>query len=153
MSSKLPAFEPRDPKFATRVAESFSRQAFLKFIGATLSRVEPGLVEVVLPLHEHLTQQHGYGHAGVTTTLADVAGGYAAATLNPQDREVLTVEMKINLLAPAEGDSLRAEARVLRAGRRLITTEAEVYTCKSDGREEICAKMLQTIASVSLARS
>ena len=141
-------FDPSDPNFESRVRASFERQPFMNLIGAELISVAAGLIVVELPVRADLTQQHGYVHAGVTTTIADVAGGYAASSLYPADSGVLTVEMKINLIAPAGGERLRAVGRVLRAGRRISSTEAEVFSLYPDGREEICAKMLQTMTQV-----
>src|SRR2546426_12601858 len=93
--------EPQDPDFRTRVKASFSRQAFMTTIGASLELVEPGEVHIALPFSTHLSQQHGYLHAGATTAIADSANGYAALTLAPADADVLAVEFKINLMAPA----------------------------------------------------
>src|SRR3989454_8832060 len=93
--------EPQDPDFRTRVKASFSRQAFMATIGASLELVEPGEVHIALPFSTHLSQQHGYLHAGATTAIADSANGYAALTLAPADADVLAVEFKINLMAPA----------------------------------------------------
>lgn len=139
---------PIDPNFESRVRTSFERQPFMSLIGAELVSVEAGRVVVEIPVRPELTQQHGYIHAGVTTTIADVAGGYAASTLYLAESSVLTVEMKINLMAPAGGTRLRAVGRVLRAGRRISSTEADVFALYPDGREEICAKMLQTMTQV-----
>src|SRR5678816_2046647 len=94
-------FEPRDPDFRARVQGSFSRQTFMATLGASLELVEPGEVHIELPFSSQLAQQHGYLHAGATTAIADSANGYAALTLTPGDAEVLAVEFKINLMAPA----------------------------------------------------
>ncbi|MDH3473722.1 MAG: PaaI family thioesterase, partial [Rhodospirillales bacterium] len=96
----MTAFTPADPGFEARVRNSFARQSIMTLIGAEIARVEPGLVEIVLPYREDLCQQHGFFHAGVTSTIADSAGGYAAFSLFPADASVLTTEFKINLLAP-----------------------------------------------------
>src|SRR3989454_11416171 len=93
--------EPQDPDFRTRVKASFSRQAFMATIGASLELVEPGEVHIALPFSTHLSQQHGYLHAGATTAIADSANGYAAVTLAPADADVLAVGFKIKLIAPA----------------------------------------------------
>jgi len=108
-----------DPAFRTRVKASFSRQPFMTTIGASLELVEPGEVHIALPFSAHLSQQHGYLHAGATTAIADSANGYAALTLAPADAEVLAVEFKINLMAPASAGRFLARGRVLRSGRRL----------------------------------
>src|SRR5436190_23045429 len=108
--------EPQDPEFRARVTTSFSRQAFMGTIGASLELVEPGEVHIALPFSAHLSQQHGYLHAGATAAIADSANGYAALTLAPADAEVLAVEFKINLMAPASAGRFLARGRVLRSG-------------------------------------
>ncbi len=137
-------FTAPDPGFARRVRASFERQTVMDLIGARLTRVEPGLVEIELPYRRDLCQQHGFFHAGVTSTIADSAGGYAGFTLFPADASVLTVEFKINLLAPADGELLRAVGRVVKPGRTLTVTEVEVYAVK-DGGAKACARMAQTL--------
>ncbi|MEO3431480.1 PaaI family thioesterase [Pelagibius sp. CAU 1746] len=141
---QFPDVQVQDPDFARRVRDSFDRQTIMGLIGARLTRVEPGEVEIELPFRDDLCQQHGFFHAGVTSTIADSAGGYAAFSLFPADASVLTVEFKINLLAPADGDLLRAVGRVVKPGRTLTVTEAEVLVVK-DGREKACARMTQTL--------
>src|SRR5437870_9024512 len=126
--------EPQDPDFRTRVKASFSRQAFMATIGASLELVEPGEVHIAQPFSTHLSQQHGYLHAGVTTAIADSANGYAALTLAPSDAEVLAVEFKINLMLPASASRFLARGKVLRPGRRLSVCLAEVVA--SDGSNE-----------------
>jgi len=124
---------PSDPDFAARVTDSFSRQGFMALLGATITRVEPGLVEIEAPFRGDLTQQHGYFHAGVTSALADTAGGYAGFTLFPADSSLLTVEFKINLIAPARGDRLAARGQVVKSGRTL-TVCARLRCSRSTGR-------------------
>ncbi len=143
----MTTFTSADPNFADRVRDSFARQSIMELIGAQLSRVEPGLVEIALPYRADLCQQHGFFHAGVTSTIADSAGGYAAFSLFPADASVLTTEFKINLLAPADGERLRALGRVLKPGRTLTICEVEVFALK-DGREKLCAKLLQTLMTM-----
>ena len=121
--SDLPAPEPG---FAERVRASFDRQTIMELIGARMTDVEPGRVEIELPFRKDLCQQHGFFHAGVTSMIADSAGGYAGYSLFPLGASVLTVEFKINLLAPADGDLLRAVGRVVKPGRTLTVTEADV---------------------------
>ena len=137
-------FAPKTPDFAARVRDSFARQGIMALIGARLTRVEPGLVEIEVPYRDDLTQQHGFFHAGVTSTIGDSAGGYAAFSLFPDDASVLTTEFKINLLAPAEGDVLRAVGRVVKPGRTLTVCDVEVFAVK-DGVGRLCAKMLETL--------
>ena len=136
----------QDPDFAARVRASFAQQTFMTTLGASLELVEPGEVHIALPFSPALSQQHGYMHAGVTTAIADSANGYAALTLTPPGYEVLAVEFKINLLAPANAPRLLARGRVLRAGRRLTVCLSEVLGV--DGVEqELVATMLSTISA------
>jgi uncharacterized protein (TIGR00369 family) len=137
-------FSVADEKFETRVRESFSRQGLMKHLGAELVEVEPGQATIRVTFRDELTQQHNYFHAGVSGAIADSACGYAAYTLMPTGSSVLTVEYKMNLLAPAEGDELTARARVLRSGRTLKVCAADVYATKN-GRGVHCATMLATI--------
>jgi uncharacterized protein (TIGR00369 family) len=110
-------FEPHDPQFAERVRASFARQGAMKTIGAELVSVEPGIAVIELPWAEPLTQQHGFLHAGMVATALDSACGYAAFSLMRPDAAVLTIEYKINLLAPARGERFRMEGAVLKPGR------------------------------------
>jgi uncharacterized protein (TIGR00369 family) len=137
-------FSVADEKFETRVRESFSRQGLMKHLGAELVEVEPGQATIRVTFRDELTQQHNYFHAGVSGAIADSACGYAAYTLMPTESSVLTVEYKMNLLAPAEGDELTARARVLRSGRTLKVCAADVYATKN-GKGVHCATMLATI--------
>lgn len=116
-------------------------------IGATLERVEPGVVEIGLAFRDDLSQQHGFFHAGVVSTIADSAGGYAGFTLFPAEAGVLTVEFKINLLAAADGERLAAVGRVIRAGRTLTVCALDVHVEKG-GRRTHCATGLQTLMSL-----
>src|SRR5258708_6073169 len=118
-------FEPTDPDFESRVRASFARQAVMGLIGATITRVVPGEVEITLPFRADLTQQHGYFHAGMTSTIADSAGGYAGYSLFPADSSVLTVEFKINLLAPAAGERFIALGEGVKARRTLTICPLE----------------------------
>lgn len=135
----------RDPDFRTRIKASFSRQRFMATLGASLELVEPGEVHIELPFSTHLSQQHGYLHAGATAAIADSANGYAALTLTPADAEVLAVEFKINLMAPASAPRFSARGRVLRPGRRLSVCLAEVVALNGPD-EEVVATMLSTIS-------
>jgi len=137
-------FTPADAGFAERVRASFARQRVMEFIGARMTTVEPGLVEIELPYRAELTQQHGFFHAGITGTIADSAGGYAGYTLFPADSSVLTVEYKMNLLAPADGERLVATGRVIRSGRTLTICELDVAAIKH-GKSTSCAHGLQTL--------
>ena len=138
------AFEVKDPHFAERVRESFARQGLMRHLGAELALVDPGGVEIRVPFCAELTQQHSYFHAGVSSAIGDTACGYAAYTLMPADSSVLTVEFKVNLLAPADGEELIALARVVRSGKTLKICSADVFVRK-EGAEQHCATMLSTV--------
>ena len=140
----MSVFVPKDPAFESRIRESFVRQKVMSLIGAALTRVEPGLVEIELPFRDDLTQQHGFFHAGIVGTIADSAGGYAAYTLMPAGSSVLSVEYKINLLAPADGERLVASGQVIRPGRTLTVCDLEVVVLKH-GARTLCARGMQTL--------
>ena len=142
------SFQPQDPDFEARVRDSYARQSFMHYIGARLTDVRPGHVVIELPVRPELSQQHGYVHAGATTAIADVAGGYAAATLYPASTTVLTVDFKLNLVSPGEGAHLKAVARVVKPGRQITTCDIEVFSCSADGSEKLSAKMLQTMMCI-----
>ncbi len=142
--SEKPGFKVLDPHYERRVRESFARQGLMKHLGAELASLQPGGAEIRVPFRSELTQQHDYFHAGVTGAVADSACGYAAYTLMPADSSVLTVEYKMNLLAPADGDELIARARVVRSGKTLKICTADVFVRKG-GAENHCAMMLSTI--------
>lgn len=133
-----------NPHFATRVRESFDRQNLMRLIRASLPLIEHGRTEIHLPHWQDVEQQHGYVHGGIVGTIADNAAGYAAMTMVAASDSVLTVEYKINFVAPANGELLIARGQVVRAGRMLIVTKAEVFAVNG-GRETLCALMQQTI--------
>lgn len=137
-------FEPVVRDYERRTRESFGRQGAMAYLGASLGRVEPGFVEISLAFRSELSQQHGFFHAGILATIADSAGGYAAYTLFPAEAGVLTVEFKVNLLAPADGERIVAAGRVIRAGRTITVTQFDVHVEKA-GRLTHCATGLQTI--------
>ncbi len=138
------AFRAVDPDFEARVRDSFARQAAMRLIGASMTRVEPGYCEIELPYRDDLTQQHGLFHGGFISAIADTAGGYAAYTLFPAEDSILTVEYKINLLAPGAGDKLVASATVKKAGKTLTVCELGVLAVKQD-RQTLCAFGLATL--------
>ena len=142
-----PMHKAQDPHFAERVRASFARQQAMTLIGASMAVVEAGYTEIHLPHKPEITQQHGYIHGGIVGMIADSAAGYAASTLTASETGVLTVEYKLNLLAPAEGQLLIAEGSVVRYGRTLIVTRAEVFAVKH-GKKNLCALMQQTIIAV-----
>jgi len=120
-----PSHAPADP--AARVQASFGQQSIMALLGAKLDAVEPGRVDIVLPYRADLCQQNGFLHAGISTTIADSAGGYAAFTLFGPDEEVLTSEFKMNFLAPAKGDRFVATGRVVKPGKRLSVCQVEMH--------------------------
>ena len=130
-----------------RVRASFEKQKFMATLGARLTRVAPGEVDIEVPFADHLTQQHGFVHAGVTTSIADSACGYAALTLMPEDAAVLSVEYKVNMLAPAVGRRLIARGRVKKAGRTLTICTADVVADNGEG-EKVVTTMLATMMTV-----
>lgn len=144
MSDARTTFEAPDPDFEQRIRDSFARQQVMSFLGATLDAVAPGSTQISLPYRPELSQQHGFFHGGIIGTIGDSAAGYAGYTLMPADASVLTVEYKLNLMAPADGNRLIARGRVIRPGRNLVVTEAEVFVSK-DGREKQCGVLLQTL--------
>jgi uncharacterized protein (TIGR00369 family) len=137
-------FIPLDAGYEPRVRGSFARQGAMKLIGAQMEEVAPGYCAIGLVPRPELAQQHGYVHAGVVSTIVDSAGGYAGFTLFPAESSVLTVEFKINLLAPAEGDRLIAEGFVVKPGRTLVITRGEVHA-ERGGKRTLVALMQQTL--------
>jgi|SRR5215211_3663713 len=137
--------QPRNPSFAEEIKQSFAKQTIMGLIGAELSRVEPGIVEITLPYRADLAQQHGYLHAGIVTTIADSACGYAAYSLMPSGSEVLSVEFKVNLLRPAKGVVFVAVAEVIKSGRTLTVVRADVFGLDQSGGRELVATMLGTM--------
>jgi len=135
---------PFDEEARQRVRASFMRQNAMTLIQASLERIEAGRTEIHLPHWHGVEQQHGFVHGGVVGMIADSAAGYAAMTVVPASASVLTVEYKMNLVAPADGAHLVARGAVVRPGRTLIVTRAEVFAVK-DGKESLCALMQQTI--------
>ena len=138
----------RNPSFAEEIKQSFAKQTIMRLIGAELSRVEPGIVEITLAYRPDLAQQHGYLHAGIVTTIADSACGYAAYTLMPPESEVLSVEFKVNLLRPAKGETFLAVAEVVKAGKTLTVVRADVFSLNHDAQRELIATMLGTMICI-----
>ncbi|RDW12937.1 PaaI family thioesterase [Paracoccus thiocyanatus] len=125
----------------SRIRTSFDRQSMMRTLGAVLAQVEPGRITITAPILPTVRQQHGAGHAGLAFSIGDSAAGYAALTLMPEDAEVMTVEMKINLMSPATGDRLLAQGRVIRPGRRVMVVAADVWAETGDRRKHVA--MLQ----------
>jgi len=143
----MPDFLPADPLFEPRVRASFARQQVMQTIGATLAAVEPGAVEIVLPFRADLTQQHGFLHAGIVATILDSACGYAAFSLMSADKAVLSVEYKINLLAPAKGQRFIAKAQVIKAGRNLTVCIGDAFAYENE-KQKLVATMTATMMAI-----
>jgi uncharacterized protein (TIGR00369 family) len=137
--------------FEKRVRESFGRQNFMRTMGAEMTAVGPGTVELRFPFSSSLTQQDGFVHAGAITSILDSACGYAALSVAPEECEVLSVEFKVNLLAPAVGESFVAHAAVKRAGKTLTVCAADAFAVK-DNEEKLVATMLTTIMNMTPRR-
>lgn len=137
------AFTPKDPDYERRVRASFDRQQAMKTIGAFLTVIDPGRVVIELPYAQALTQQHGFMHAGMIATALDSACGYAASTLMPHDAGILTIEYKINLIAPGKGELFRMEAEVVKPGRTVTIVDGRAYAV-DQGRDKLIATMTAT---------
>lgn len=140
----MPKFEPRDPDFEARVRNSFSRQTAMRTLGAVLGRVNPGEVEIEMPYRTDLSQQHGFIHGGITTAILDSACGYAAFSLSAPDTAVLTVEYKVNFIAPAKGERFVARGEVVRPGASITVCKGDVVAIE-DGEEKLVTSMLTTL--------
>jgi uncharacterized protein (TIGR00369 family) len=141
------AFEA-EAGFAQRVRESFDRQAVMATLGAQLAAVEPGRVVITMRHQPELTQQHGFLHAGIVSTALDSACGYAAFSLMPADAAVLTIEFKVNLLAPARGPDFRFEAEVTKAGRTISVVDGSAWQTDANGQPQRVATMTATVMTV-----
>ena len=141
-------FQPQDPGYAQRVQDSFALQGAMGTLGATLGSVAPGTVEILLDWAPGLTQQHGFLHAGMVATALDSACGYAGFTLMPPGAGVLTIEFKINLLAPAKGQRFRMVGQVVKPGRTITVTEGRAYA-SDQGREKLIATMGSTLMTIT----
>jgi uncharacterized protein (TIGR00369 family) len=137
--------EVSNPRYGEDIKFSFAKQAVMSLIGAELGEIGPGAVEIKIPYRGDLAQQDGYLHAGIVTTIADSAAGYAAYSLMPPGANVLSVEFKVNLLRPAQGKSFRARAEVIKPGRMLTIVRADVFGIAETGAEELVATMLGTM--------
>ena len=131
-----------------RIEASFQRQGMMRHLAARLGDIAPGFCEVFLPYSDRVTQQQGGFHGGAMGALADIAGGYAGLTVVPEDMEITTVEFKVNFLASFQNGELRAVGRVVRPGKRIIVTSAEVFHRAEDGQEKTCCIMQQTLVPV-----
>ena len=141
-----------NPNFADEVAASFAQQSIMELIGASLTLIEPGIIEITLPYRQDLTQQNGYLHAGIVTTIADSACGYAAFSLMPEGSGVLSVEFKVNLLRPAKGEEFQARAEVIKAGKTLTVVRADVFAMTENERSLVATMQGTMMRVVSEAR-
>lgn len=140
-------FEPRDADWEAKTRASFDKQGAMGLISARLMALKPGYCEIHLPWRPDLTQQHGYFHAGIISTAVDSAAGYAGFTLMPAGSSVLSVEFKLNLLAPGDGELLIATGEVIKPGKTLVITRGEAYVVKN-GQTTHCATMQQTLMTM-----
>ncbi len=140
-------FKAIDPNYETRVRSSFEKQDVMKTIGASLIKMAPGEVVIEFSYDQSLTQQNGYIHAGVVTTVVDSACGYAAYTLMPADSEVLTIEYKVNFMSPAKGETFKGIGKVLRSGRTITVCSGDVIAVEG-GKERVVATMQATMISL-----
>jgi uncharacterized protein (TIGR00369 family) len=144
MSEPKCGFSPRTPDFQHRVQSSFAKQSVMNLIGAELVKIVPGEVEIQIPFRNDLTQQHGFLHAGIITTVVDSACGYAALSLMPAEASVLTVEFKVNLLSPAKGEWFLARGKVVKPGRTITVCSGEVYSM-GEVKPKLVATMTATM--------
>ena len=143
-SFNMPRFEPRDPEFEAKVRSSFANQTAMQTLGAVMGKVEPGQVEIELPFQADLTQQHGFIHGGIVTSILDSACWYAAFSLIAPDSAVLTVEYKVNFMAPAKGERLVSRGQVLRPGASITVCKGDVVAYDG-GEEKLVTTMLMTM--------
>ena len=136
------------PKIKNKITESFAAQSMMKTMAVKIVKIDSGHVTLASPISTGCRQQQGFGHAALTFALGDTAAGYAALTMIPEDMEVLTSEIKVNLLAPAVGNRLRAEGRVIKPGRRLVVVQSDVYAETDEGEKHI-AILTGTMVPVS----
>lgn len=137
-------FKPKYVDFKQKVEDSFNRQEFMKLINAKLITVKPGFCEIHIPYHSNLTQQHGFFHAGIISTIADNTAGYAGFSLMEEHSSILTVEFKLNLMSPGDGELLIGRSNVIKNGRTLTICRSEVYVVKN-GVEKLCAAAQSTL--------
>lgn len=138
-----------DADFEERVRSSFARQKAMQTIGAELTVVTPGTVEIEMPYSTELTQQHGFLHAGVISTALDSACGYAAYSLMPSNAAVLTIEFKVNLLAPGRGERFLFRGTVTKPGRTIIVADGQAYAFSAEGEAKLIATMTGTMMTVT----
>jgi uncharacterized protein (TIGR00369 family) len=143
-----PTFQPKYPGYQAKIEKSFADQSVMKTIGASIEVIGAGEIEIEFPYQTSLTQQNGFIHAGIVSTVLDSACGYAAFSLMPEDASVLTIEFKINLLSPAIGDRFRGYGKVKKAGRTISVAEAELYAFSDQGKK-LVATMVGTLMAIN----
>lgn len=143
----MPEFTPQDPNYVERIRSSFDKQKAMQTIGATLGEIAPGEVTIDLPYSDHIVQQDGFLHAGIVTTIADSACGYAAFTLMPLGSRVLSVEFKVNLMSPAVGERFVAIGKVIKPGRTITVCSGEVFAYSGE-ESKLVALMQATMIRV-----
>jgi len=143
-------YHPLDLKVEQRIRESFARQGLINMLNGKITHVSPGELHIEAPFDERFTQQDGFLHAGIVTTLIDSACGYAAYTLMPADSRVLSVEFKVNFLSPAQGERFRAEGHVVKSGKTLTVCEGKLFALQAEG-EKLVAMMQATMICVHAA--
>lgn len=151
-NSMTKLFTPPDPNYETRIRESFVEQSAMQTIGATLGSVRPGEVHIDLPYSDHITQQDGFLHAGIVTTIVDSACGYAAFTLMPANSRVLSIEFKVNLMSPAIGEHFVAIGKVIKPGRTITVCSGEVLAYQGE-ESKLVAIMQATMIRIDEQRS
>lgn len=137
------------PDYDERVRASFARQSAMRTIGAELTLVTPGIIEIEMPFSDELTQQHGFLHAGVISTALDSACGYAAFSLIPESSSVLTIEFKVNLLAPGKGERFLFRGSVTKPGRTIVVADGQAYAISADGEAKLIATMTGTMMAIA----
>jgi len=144
----MDSYIPKDDKFEEKVRVSFNRQAVMKTVGASIISIEPGYVELEFNHDPKLTQQHGFIHAGIVSTVLDSACGYAAFSLMPKGSAVLTIEFKVNLLSPAQGEKFIAIGRVKKPGKTITVCDGEIFAVRN-GQKNLAATMTGTMMSIA----
>ncbi|AWC25236.1 PaaI family thioesterase [Aminobacter sp. P9b] len=137
------------PDYDERVRASFARQSAMRTIGAELTLVTPGIIEIEMPFSDQLTQQHGFLHAGILSTALDSACGYAAFSLFPESTSVLTIEFKVNLLAPGKGERFLFRGSVTKPGRTIVVADGQAYAIAADGEARLIATMTGTMMAIA----
>lgn len=141
-------YQPKFSNYKAKIQDSFNRQGFMDHLNAELVKVEPGFCEIHVPYSKNLTQQHGFFHAGVISTIADNTAGYASFSLMEENSTILTVEYKLNLIAPGDGEKLVGRAEVLKSGRTLTICRSEIFVVKN-GVEKLCAAAQATLIELA----